>query len=171
MPASKTNSKLIHHALKSQGVTIVAALPETWLVDLIGRIDDDPEMTLVRLAKEEEGVGVCVGASMAGARSALLMQNHGLFAAINGVVSVALLYRIPFLMLITDRGRFGEPYPWQTEGGLYTMPILDALNIAHETLRETPHVEREIAKALTLAESSLRPVALLLDRDLMWEEG
>lgn len=171
MPVSQTNTELIHHALKSHNVRIVSALPETWLVGLIGRIEDDPDMTLVRLAKEEEGVGVSVGASLAGVRSALLMQNHGLFAAINGVVSVALLYRVPMLMLITHRGRFGERDPWQTEGGLFTEPILDALRIAHDTITDAAQVERKIADAVTLADASLRPVALLLDRDLMWENA
>jgi hypothetical protein len=31
-------------------------------------------------------------------------------------------------------------------------------------------VEPKMAKAMTLAQSSLAPVALLLNRDLMWEE-
>jgi hypothetical protein len=37
---------------------------ETWLVHLIRMADDDPEMTLVRLAKEEEGVGISMGAHL-----------------------------------------------------------------------------------------------------------
>ncbi len=56
-PVSTPNSRLIYDALKASGVRIVSALPETWLVHLIRMADDDPEMTLVRLAKEEEGVG------------------------------------------------------------------------------------------------------------------
>ena len=59
--------------------------------------EDDPEMSLVRLAKEEEGIGVSTGAHLAGVRSALLMQNHGFLQSINGIVSCALLYKIPLL--------------------------------------------------------------------------
>ena len=39
----------------------MSALPETWLVHLIRLADDDPDVTLVRLAKEEEGVGISMG--------------------------------------------------------------------------------------------------------------
>src|SRR3989440_8637876 len=120
--------------MKSVGVEVVSALPETWLVHLIRIADEDPDMTLVRLAREEEGVGVSAGAHFAGVKSAMLMQNHGLFQAINGIVGVSLLYKIPLLMLITDRGGFGERDPWQTEGGNHTPPVLDALNIAHADL-------------------------------------
>src|SRR5947208_13114318 len=108
MPVSLSSSKLIYDCLKAAGVRIVSALPETWLVHLIRMAEDDPDMVLVRLAKEEEGVGISAGTHLAGARSAMLMQNHGFLASINGIVSGAMLYRIPLLMLISDRGHFGE---------------------------------------------------------------
>ena len=73
-------------------------------------------------------------------------------------------------MLISARGELGERDPWQTEGGGVTEHVLEALRIAHDRLEDPSHVEHRIRKAQTLAESSLRPVALLLCRDLMWEE-
>src|SRR5678809_702945 len=129
MPVSVKHSQLIYDSLKAIGIGLVSALPETWLVHLIRLADDDPEMTLVRLAKEEEGVGISMGAHLAGVRSAMLMQNHGFLAAVNGIVSGAQLYRIPLLMLISNRGSFGERDPWQTEGGLVTEHVLDSLRI------------------------------------------
>lgn len=171
MPVSTSSSKIIYDALKAQDVRIISALPETWLVHLIRMADDDPEVTLVRLAKEEEGVGVSAGAHLAGVKSAMLMQNHGMLASINAIVSLAQLYRLPLLMLISHRGSFGERDPWQTEGGLVTEPVLDALNIPTLHLTEQSHVHHRIEQGMTLAYSSLRPVALLLDRDLMWEDA
>jgi len=170
MPVSVASSSLIYDCLKRQGVRIVSALPETWLVHLIRMADDDPEMTLVRLAKEEEGVGISAGAHLAGVKSAMLMQNHGFLASVNGIVSCAQLYRIPLLMLISHRGEFGERDPWQTEGGGVTEHVLDALRIPRARLESPDHVATRIAKAQTLAYSASRPVALLLCRDLMWEE-
>ena len=104
MPVSVANSRLIYESLKACDVKIISALPETWLVHLLRMADDDPDMTLVRLAKEEEAVGISAGAHLAGLNSALLMQNHGFLAAINPIVSLAQLYRIPLLMLISYRG-------------------------------------------------------------------
>lgn len=93
MPVSVTNSKLIYDALKACDVKIMSALPETWLVHLIRMADEDPDTTLIRIAKEEEAVGISAGAHLAGVNSALLMQNHGFLAAINPIVSLALLYK------------------------------------------------------------------------------
>src|ERR1700758_3396468 len=170
MPVSQTNSRLIYEALKECGIGLVSALPETWLVHLIRMAEEDPEMTLVRLAKEEEGVGISAGAHFAGVKSAMLMQNHGFLASINGIVSFAHLYKIPLLMLISYRGSFGERDPWQTQGGNVTEALLRAMAIPYSFLDELANVEKRIRQAQTLAESSLQPVALLLTRDLMWEE-
>jgi len=171
MPVSAVNSQLVFDALKANGIRLVSALPETWLVHLIRLADDDPDVTLVRLAKEEEGVGISMGAHFAGVKSAMLMQNHGFLAAINGIVSGAQLYRIPLLMLISDRGTFGERDPWQTEGGAVTETILAALRIPTMRLDDPAKVGPRIRQAQTLATSSNKPVALLLTRDLMWEES
>jgi sulfopyruvate decarboxylase subunit alpha len=170
MPVSIHSSQAIYSALKSAGIRLVSALPETWLVHLIRMAEEDPEMILVRLAKEEEGVGISAGAHFAGVASAMLMQNHGFLASVNGIVSFALLYRIPLLMLISYRGTFGERDPWQTQGGNLTEPVLRALGIPYFCLQSVESVAQRIREAQTLAASSLQPVALLLTRDLMWEE-
>ena len=170
-PVSQTNSRIIYDALKASGVRLMSALPETWLVHLIRMAEEDPEVTLVRLAKEEEGVGISAGAHLAGVKSAMLMQNHGFLASINGIVSCAQLYHIPLLMLVSYRGEFGERDPWQTAGGGVTEDLLRALRIPFAYLDRADHVALRIAKAQTLSLSANKPVALLLCRDLMWEEA
>src|SRR3954462_5097779 len=170
MAVSTASSRVIYGALKASGVRLMSALPETWLVHLIRMAEDDPEMTLVRLAKEEEGVGISAGAHLAGVKSAMLMQNHGFLASVNGIVSCAQLYRIPLLMLISYRGEFGERDPWQTEGGGVTEDVLRALRIPFASLDDPAKVQKRIAEAQTWAYASLHPAALLLTRELMWEE-
>src|ERR1043166_7520074 len=167
MPVSVKHSQLIYDSLKGIGVRLVSALPETWLVHLIRMAEDDPEMILVRLAKEEEGVGVSAGAHFAGVKSAMLMQNHGFLASVNGIVSFAQLYRIPLLMIVSYRGHFGERDPWQTQGGGATEPVLRALGIPYTFLDNSATAEKRIAEAQTWAYASLHPAAVLLTRELM----
>src|SRR3974390_2623922 len=154
MPVSLSSSKVIFDALKQCDVRLLSALPETWLVHLIRMAEEDPEAILVRLAKEEEGVGVSAGAYFAGVKSAMLMQNHGFLASINGIVSFAQLYRIPLLMLISYRGHFGERDPWQTQGGAAPEPLLRGLGIPYGFLDDRATVARRIAEAQTLAYAS-----------------
>jgi sulfopyruvate decarboxylase subunit alpha len=171
VPVSTDNSRVVYDALKACGVRLMSALPETWLVHLIRMAEDDPEMTLVRLAKEEEGVGISAGAHFAGVKSAMLMQNHGFLASVNGIVSFAQLYRIPLLMVVSYRGHFGERDPWQTQGGGATEPVLRALNIPYTFLDNPATAQKRIVEAQTWAYASLHPAAVLLTRELMWEEA
>ena len=82
----------------------------------------------------------------------------------------AMLNRMPLLMMISDRGHLGEKDPWQTEGGRYTRRVLEALNLVYDEISRPEEAGVKVARALTLAHSSLAPVALLMTRSLMWEE-
>ena len=167
MTVSRDNSVATYKGIKEAGIRFITALPETWLVYLLQLADDDPEVTLIEVAKEEEAIGIAAGAYFAGQPNVLLMQNHGFLASINGIVSLALLYRVPLVMLIAMRGHWGEPYPWHTQGGIHTEPVLRGLGIPFEYARDPDKVARQINEAQTFANSSLSPVALLLTRDLM----
>jgi sulfopyruvate decarboxylase subunit alpha len=167
MTVSRDNSLAIYRGIKAAGVKSISALPETWLVYLLQLAEDDPDVHLIEVAKEEEAIGIAAGAYLAGQPHLLLMQNHGFLAAINGIVSLAMSYRIPLCMLIALRGHWGEPYPWHTQGGIHTEPVLRALGIPFKYARDPAKVGLQIKQALTFAQSSLSPVALLLDRELM----
>jgi sulfopyruvate decarboxylase subunit alpha len=167
MTVSYENSKIIFDGIKAAGIKSVSALPETWLGLLLERAESDPDIELIQVAKEEEAIGIAAGAYFAGTPHLLLMQNHGFFGAINGIVSLAQLYHIPLCMLIAYRGHWGEPYPWHTRGGIVTESVLHALSIPFEHARDPQKVGKQIREAYTFAHSSLSPVALLLTRDLM----
>ena len=167
MAVSYENSKVVFQGIKDAGIKSVSALPETWLGLLLQRAEKDPDITLIQVAKEEEAIGIAAGAYFAGVPHLLLMQNHGFLAAMNGIVSLAMLYGIPLCMLIALRGHWGEPYPWHTRGGIVTEGVLRALSIPFEYARDPKIVGRQIREAFTFSQSSLSPVALLLTRDLM----
>ncbi len=167
MTVSLDNSKIVYQSIKDIGVRFVTALPETWLLYLLQMADEDPDMCLIEVAKEEEAIGIAAGAHFAGAPNVLLLQNHGFLAAINGIVSLAQLYSVPLCLLIAHRGHMGEPYPWHTQGGIVTDPVLRALGIPFEYARDPAQVGRQIAWAHTLSLSASAPTALLLTRELM----
>jgi sulfopyruvate decarboxylase subunit alpha len=167
MTVSLDNSKAVYQGIKDAGIHFITALPETWLVYLLQMAEDDPDISLIEVAKEEEAVGIAAGAYFAGQPNVLLLQNHGFLAAINGIVSLALLYRVPLCMLIAQRGHMGEPYPWHTQGGIVTEPVLRGLGIPFDYARDPAKVAKQIKQAHIYSLSSLSPVALLLSRDLM----
>ena len=147
MTVSYENSKAVFECIKAAGIRSVSALPETWLGLLLQRAEDDPDVQLIQVAKEEEAVGIAAGAYFAGEPHLLLMQNHGFFGAINGIVSLAQLYGIPLCMLIALRGHWGEPYPWHTRGGIVTEEVLRALSIPFEYATDPTKVGKQFGNA------------------------
>lgn len=170
MTVSRENSKIVYQGIKDAGIRFMTALPETWLIYLLQMADNDPDMCLVEVAREEEAIGIAAGAHFAGKPNILLLQNHGFFSAMNGIVSLAMLYHIPLCLLVVHRGHWGEPYPWHTQGGILTEPVLRGLGIPFEYARDPAKVGKQIREAHTFANSALSPVVLLLTRDLMEAE-
>jgi sulfopyruvate decarboxylase subunit alpha len=135
-------------------------VPVAGLLDLINLLYEDPEITHVPVGREEEGIGVCTGAYLGGKRTALLMQNAGLMNSCNGLTTTAIQFGIPMLLLIYYAGDMGDNGFHML--GQLTEPMLQGLGIKYSVVRDAARQKEQIAAAVTTAEASKRPVALLL---------
>ena len=135
-------------------------VPVAGLLDLINLLYEDSEINHVPVGREEEGIGVCTGAYLGGKRTALLMQNAGLMNSCNGLTTTALQFGIPMLLLIYYAGDMGDNGFHML--GQLTEPMLQGLGIKYSVVRDAARQKEQIAAAVTTAEASKRPVALLL---------
>ena len=162
---------LILQHLKNAGITLVASLPDRWLGELIERLDADPEITHVRLAREDDGVGVCAGAYLGGRKAALVCQNAGVLLAANALAGLAHHHQIPFLVLAAMRGAFDDGFYYQMYKGRVTIPVLQGLGLPHWVVEGPEHfplIEQGARQALF---SRLPVVLLLRRRALVAEPG
>ena len=157
-------SLAIYRGLKRAGIDFAASVPCVNLQELLDLVGKDPDIIHVPVTREEEGVGLCAGAWMAGRRPALLMQNSGIGNSINALASLDILYGIPLLIIISHRGGRGEPIVGQVPMGRLTVPLLDAMQIPHLS---PAHEEAEavVKAAWDLAADGRKPAAVLLDLD------
>ena len=155
-------------ALKRARVDFVATLPDLKIVELVKAIDKDTELKHVPLCREEEGVGICAGAYLAGKKPALLMQNAGLLNSCNALTTTCLQFQIPLLLLIYYAGDFGDR-GFATVGSV-TEPVLEALGIRTYVLRKIDEVADTLRGAQILAEDSRKPTAVLLTRTVLGAE-
>ena len=151
--------------LKAAGVNLVSSVPDINLLQLINLLYEDKQIEHIPVGREEEGIGVCTGAHLAGKQTAMLMQNAGLLNSCNGLTTTALQFGVPILLLIYYAGDIGDNAFHMI--GLVTEPVLQGLGIKYITLRDPAKVKQDIAGAVTLANSSKRPVALLLTRAVL----
>ncbi len=158
---------LVVEALKQAGVDFIVVLPDQKLARLHDLLEADPFFTTVTVCREEEGVGICTGAFYGGRRAAMLIQNGGLFVATNALVSTAIMYEIPMLLLVYYAGDLNDRF-FPTVGQ-YTEPVLQALNIRYWVPREAHQVVPTISGAAVLAADAARPMAVLLTKPILGE--
>jgi sulfopyruvate decarboxylase subunit alpha len=163
--ASTEAARQILAGLKEAGINLVASVPDINLLQVINLLYEDKEITHVPVGREEEGIGVCTGAHLAGKQTAILMQNGGLMNSCNGLTTTALQFGIPILLLIYYAGDMGDNAFHML--GLNTEPVLQGLGIKYTVMRDPAKVKQDIAGAVIAAQSSKRPVALLLTRAVL----
>jgi sulfopyruvate decarboxylase subunit alpha len=162
---SKACAAAIVSGLKKAGIDFVATLPDEKMLDLIREVENDPDLKHVPLCREEEGIGICAGAYLAGKRTALIMQNAGFLNSCNALTTTSMQFHIPSLLLIYYAGDIGDR--GFTTLGTVTEPVLQGMGIRYYILRKRDEIDETLRGAGILADDSKRPVAVLLTRSVL----
>lgn len=156
----------IYAALKANGITQVALVPDAGHSRLIKRCLADNEMTVVTLTTEEEGVALLCGAWLGGVKGVLLMQSSGVGNCIN-MLSLSHIHRTPLPMIVTMRGDFAEFNPAQVPMGQATQTVLEAMGTIVHRADRAEDVAETVDATLRLAFNTFRPAATLLGQRLI----
>lgn len=154
--------RIVEH-LKRAGIGLVASLPDQWLNGLIEACEADQALRHVRLAREDEGVGLCAGAWLGGMKAALVCQNSAVLLATNALGGFAYHHQIPMLVIAAQRGSFDDNQYYQMYKGRVTEPVLQGLGLPHHVI-DGPEQLALIEPAARQAFLTRMPVVLLLRR-------
>ncbi len=152
--------------LEKAGVDFSCGVPCSMLKGVLENIDN--HISYVAVTREEEGVGLCVGAFMGGRRPALLMQNSGLGNCINALLSLVKLYDFPLLLLMAHRGGPNEKISAQIPMGEVTPKLLEQMGIRYERITKREELEK-ISSVAQRVFSQDRIEAILFS-DSLWSE-
>jgi sulfopyruvate decarboxylase subunit alpha len=165
MTGAQQQAAAIVTGLKKAGIDFVATLPDEKMVEVVRAVADDPAIKHIPLCREEEGIGLCAGAYLAGRKTALIMQNAGFLNSCNALTTTSLQFQIPILLLIYYAGDIGDR--GFTTLGSVTEPALQALGIRYFVLRKGGEIDDTLCGAEILAEDSKKPVAVLLAKSVL----
>lgn len=154
--------RAIVEGLLSAGVGVVASVPDSWLGPLLARLAAAPSLRASVATREEEAIGICCGATLAGTRSAAIVQNSGLMNCGSILTTLVHLYRVPLFILLSFRGHPGDPVFFHTPKGQVTLPVLDALRVPYAHVDRQRDLARQVVQGIEYAEASEGPFALLL---------
>jgi len=153
--------------MKKTGIDLAATLPCDRIKNLLPLVSEN--FTEIRLTREENGIGICAGAYLAGGKPIMLIQSTGLGNMINALESLNVICRIPLPILTSWRGVYGEGIEAQVPLGAHLPGILEGAGLAYTTIDEVeqlPLLENVIRDSF----ENLRPhVALISPK--VWENS
>ena len=158
-----TGANIIREIVAS-GVEFVVSVPDiTTSEGLLRQLAQMPKPRLIRVCKEDEGVGICAGLAYTGKRALLLIQQTGRLDSINAIRGVAVEYALPVCMMVGLLEKEPGVPPRQSKryGVRIVEPILDAMGIAYHEIEAQGDVAK-IRPAIDDAYAQNKPVVLLI---------
>ncbi len=155
-------AETIVKALKDWDTSMIVYVPDISIHQVTSLIEADPFFHLVSATREEEAIGIAVGAYAVGRNSAVFMQSSGFGNCVNALASLCIPCRTPIPLFINLRGGVGEFNIAQVAMGRTTRPILDLLGLVHFTLEDEHKMDRLLDGALKLCHAGRQPVAICM---------
>ena len=150
----------------ASGVEFVVSVPDiTTSEGLLRQLAPMKAPRLIRVCKEDEGIGICAGLAYTGKRALLLIQQPGMLDSINAIRGVAVEYALPVCMMVGLLEKEPGVPPRQSKryGVRIVEPVLEAMGITYHEIEAEADVG-EIAPAIGAAYAEMRPVVLLIGR-------
>ena len=144
-------------------------LPSSTLKAVVGHFlarDGRDGFRIVPIPREEEGVGILSGLSLAGTHALMIIQDNGVGNLLTALNTFALPYHLPMLVLVTRRGGLGEYNSMIHTFSERVEAILDAAGVRWFQLDGRTPVDAwadTIVRAHELAHTTHRPIFVLLN--------
>lgn len=117
--------------------------------------------------REDEAIGIASGVALSGKRALIYMQNSGFGNIGNALTSLAQLYKLPMLILVSYRGLESDrDFPEHSLMGEVNEPVLEAFKVPYWNLSEDGW-EMEMKKAKKKMEEISSPVVLLVQKGVL----
>ena len=154
--------------LGEKGFSFASGVPCSYFSRMINEFETHQEsITYIPATREDEAVGIASGVAFGGSRAFVIMQNSGYATIGDALTSLAQLYKLPMLLVISWRGL--EPdrdFPEHSLMGDVTEDTLRGYQVPYWELTDEGW-QQTIELALTKMEESSRPVALLVKQGVL----
>ncbi|MFF3976342.1 thiamine pyrophosphate-binding protein [Streptomyces sp. NPDC001828] len=162
------NSTLIEEVFAA-GYDFITGVPDSHLAGFLSALEQHERAADCYLpgTREDNCVGLAVGARLAGATPLVFMKSAGLGTCIDALTSLALVYRIPLVLLVSWAGHDGRDVPHHNVIGQPAPAVLEALGIPvlHCRFSDSAGVAEQLRTAHEESAAFRGPVAVLCAPD------
>lgn len=157
-----------YDALLTAEVELIAAVPDSILGPLYEEAARRREIRYVQACDEATAIAVACGATLAGTRALVMMENSGLRRGCETMSRFVLAHRLHTVLLLGHRGAFGEPNWWGIAHDRTMSVHLDMLNIPRIRSNSPADLAQHLRAAFDMRATGQCSVAVLATR-AVWD--
>jgi phosphonopyruvate decarboxylase len=90
--------------IRERGFSFATGVPCSYFSRMINEFENLESISYIPATREDEAVGIASGIAFGGARAFVIMQNSGFATIGDALTSLAQLYKLPMLLIISWRG-------------------------------------------------------------------
>lgn len=145
--------------LKAGGITFGVYLPDSVLYQTERLIEADPDIASIVCSREDEGVAIATGASLAGERVVVLMEGSGM--GLSGLILArAQSQRTPLLLMFSHVRSRGDRFDYHLSSRLAGEGTCIGLGIPYERAYSTDGLSNLVQEMIQTAIGQRTIVAL-----------
>jgi len=166
----RPGSKAIADAVVRAGIRHAVHLPDSTLWEVPGLLAQQPDMTVITCAREDEGIAIAAGMFLGGGMAVALMEGSGLgYSAL--ILARLQLQRSPVLLVASHSLALGEPHDYHGATRLAADAVVRGLGIPHVVVAEGRVLGTTIEQAAITARGQRAPVAVLVPDFVMDQQA
>ena len=148
---------------------LVTGVPCSYFKEFLSYITNKEKLAIKHLyaTREDEAVAIAAGVALSKKKALIYMQNSGLGNIGDALTSLAQLYKLPMLILVSYRGlKEDDDFPEHSIMGKINNSLMDALNLRYWDLTED-NWQKNIKQAIALMNEKPSPVVLLVKKGVL----
>ncbi|MFO7836611.1 MAG: thiamine pyrophosphate-binding protein [Candidatus Thorarchaeota archaeon] len=153
--------------LLENGFSFGTGVPCSYFAPLLNELGELDSVKYVPATREDEAVGIASGVALGGGRAFIVMQNSGYATIGDALTSLAQLYKLPMLLIVSYRGlKPDNGFPEHSLMGELTEDALECYRVPFWNLEEKGW-RQTLEKAIVKLEETSRPVALIVRKGVV----
>lgn len=150
--------------LAGAGIEVVAAVPDSLLSPLCAAASARFGSRYIQATDEATAIAITAGSNLVGTRALAIMENSGLRRGCETLARFTIGHGLHTVLLLSDRGAFGEPNWWGVGHGLTTRAHCELYRIHSATVDQLCDFPDRLVAAFAALNTGQCTVALIASR-------
>jgi sulfopyruvate decarboxylase TPP-binding subunit len=159
--AAPATAERVVERLVAGGATLAVYLPDSVLVDVTNRLEAEPAIRTIVCTREDEGLAIAAGATLAGALSVVLMEGSGV-GYCGLILARAQLQRSGVLLIASHTPALGERHDFHGASRVVGSAVLGGLGIPSVVPRSADELVESVGLALDTVRGQRTTVGVLV---------